>query len=355
MRKTLYIVGGGAVTPVGLTAAQTCAAIRAGIAGFEEIPRAQAFGATQTAARIPAKRQLRKTEADWLLNLACRAIEEALEGVEPETKDIALLIAIPEKFREHPSANEIADSAYVERIEAKIGKRFHEVSCVLNGGAASVLSGLEDGRKWLLEGTVRMVLLGGVDSYVNQRDFDRLHSAGRIKAEDNAQGMIPGEGASFVLLSISPEDHKPNISALIRGIGLGREKNTAVSELYSIGNGMLGALSAALRDGQLSEAELSCIISNSNGERYQAWESMIFRPRFYRTQRSFLPILYPAMSVGDLGAASGALTLLVAANLVSKGYAPGPVGICQIAMCEIASEGMERGACVVESLSQQGK
>ncbi len=351
MRKALYIVGGGAVTPVGLNAAQTCAAIRAGISGFEESLRSQPFGAIQIAARIPAKRNLRKTEADWLLNLACRAIEEALDGVDLETKNIALLIAIPESFRELSSASEINDSAIIEKIQAKLGKRFHGVSSVLKNGAASVLKGLEAGRKYLLEGTVRMVLLGGVDSYINEDDFERLQSAGRLKAEDNSQGMIPGEGASFVVLSTDPNRHKPNFFALVRGIGLGEEKNAAVSKLYSVGVGMFDALSVALSDGKLSEAELSFIVSNSNGERYHAWEAMIIRPRFYRTRRSFLPILHPAMSVGDLGAASAALTLLVAANSISKGYAPGPLGIRQIAMCEIVSEGSGRGACVVESLS----
>jgi 3-oxoacyl-[acyl-carrier-protein] synthase-1 len=298
---------------------------------------------------------MRKTEADWLLNLACRTIEEALEGVEPETRKIAILIAIPEKFREHPSASEITESEYIEKIETKIGRRFHEVSCVLDGGAASVLNGMKYGRKLLLEGTVRMVLLGGVDSYVNNKDFDRLQNAGRFKAEDNSQGMTPGEGAAFVLLATTPGTHKSNVSGMIRGIGFSEEKNTAASESYSVGEGMLGALMEALRDGQLSEAEVSFIVSNSNGERYQAWEAMIFRPRFYRTQRSFLPILHPAMSVGDLGAASAALTLLVAANLITKGFALGSAAIRQVAMCEIASEGAGRGACIVESLPHQVK
>jgi len=345
VRRTLYIVGGGADTPEGLNAAQTCAAIRAGISGFGET---QPFGLSQIAARIPAKRQLRKTETGWLLNLSCKAIEEAIDGVESETNNIVLLIATPESFRKHPSVGEIDDTGYIERIQAKIGKRFHKVSCTFNTGAASVLKGLEHGRKLLLEGSAQMVLLGGVDSYVNEEDFSRLQNAGRIKAEDNAQGMTPSEGASFVLLSTSTKYHNPNFFALIRGVGLGEEKNTSVSKSYSLGDGMLEALTAAVGDdGQLSEADISFVVSNSNGERYQAWESMIFRPRFYRTRRNFLPIQYPAMSVGDLGAASAALTLLVAANSLSKGYPPSTVGIRQIAMCEIASEGSGRGACLV--------
>jgi 3-oxoacyl-[acyl-carrier-protein] synthase-1 len=51
---------------------------------------------------------------------------------------------------------------------------------------------------------------------------------------------------------------------------------------------------------------------------------------------------YPAMTVGDVGAASGALALMLAADSFVNDYAPGPV-----AMCEVASEGGLRAAAVV--------
>jgi len=69
---------------------------------------------------------------------------------------------------------------------------------------------------------------------------------------------------------------------------------------------------------------------------------LIARPRFYRTRRERLATAYPAMTVGDVGAASGALALMLAADSFTNDYAPGPV-----AMCEVASEGGLRAAAVM--------
>ena len=78
LRRPLYIAGAGAVTPAGLTAPQTCAAIRAGLSAFEEYVRPEPFRRVQIVARIPAHWRLRRTEGEWLVNMAARAIAEAL-------------------------------------------------------------------------------------------------------------------------------------------------------------------------------------------------------------------------------------------------------------------------------------
>jgi 3-oxoacyl-[acyl-carrier-protein] synthase-1 len=56
---------------------------------------------------------------------------------------------------------------------------------------------------------------------------------------------------------------------------------------------------------------------------------------------------YPAMTVGDIGAASGALALMLAADSFRDDYAPGAV-----AMCEVASESGLRAAAVVVRTSR---
>ena len=61
-----------------------------------------------------------------------------------------------------------------------------------------------------------------------------------------------------------------------------------------------------------------------------------------RAHEKPLPVWYPAASVGDLGAAAGPLLLVVAATGIARGYAPGPV-----VMCEASSDDGLRAACVV--------
>src|SRR5206468_2338399 len=115
--------------------------------------------------------------------------------------------------------------------------------------------------------------------------------------------------------------------AQILGVGSAREEAsaTAVGPRYSVGDGLRQALERALADSGRPESAVSFRVADMNGERYRAWESVIGAARFYRTVRERLPAWYPAMSVGDIGAAAGVLAMIVAARGIQRGYAPGPL------------------------------
>jgi 3-oxoacyl-[acyl-carrier-protein] synthase-1 len=135
--------------------------------------------------------------------------------------------------------------------------------------------------------------------------------------------------------------------AAILGWGAGIELQSALSPYYSQGRGRLAALQTATTMAAVTERAVDWVVSNDNGERYAAWESMLARGRFYRSQRDRLPTTYPAMSVGETGAAGGTLALIAAAHGFVRGYAPGTT-----AMIELASEDGARTACVVRATSQ---
>ena len=78
VKRPLYVAGAGAVTPAGLNAPQTMAAFRASLSAFQETVLSEPFGASQVVARIPSHRRLRRTEGEWLINMAVRAISEAM-------------------------------------------------------------------------------------------------------------------------------------------------------------------------------------------------------------------------------------------------------------------------------------
>ncbi|TIV86412.1 MAG: hypothetical protein E5V78_14030 [Mesorhizobium sp.] len=193
---------------------------------------------------------------------------------------------------------------------------------------------------------VQQVILGGVDSLVNDTDLGRLGRAGRLKGADNAQGLVPGEAAAFVRLTRAPEE-SARFHAVIQSVGLAQEKDNVLSDRYSQGRALLSALRDAVNDSGLSEGHINFVVSNSNGERYSGWEQLIARPRFYRTRREVLPVAYPAMTIGDIGTAGGALALMLAADSLLNDYAPGPTAIC-----EVASEKGLRAAAVVARVTQ---
>lgn len=344
MRRPLYIAGRGAVTPAGLSALQTLPAIRANLSALDGWTDDE--GESITVARIPSSAKIRRTEGAWLVNLAARAAREALGTDDPgAAAATALLITPPEAFRSHPAFEDIPARNFLAAVIGATGLKFHPASRAVDGGAAACIGLIERAQTVMEEEGAAQVLLGGVDSLVNDTDIARLGQAGRLKGPDNAQGLVPGEAAAFVRLTREP-GHGP-VVAVIHGIGTARETDSALSDRYSQGRAMLGALRAATTGTGAAEPDIAFVISNGNGERYDGWEALIARSRFYRTRREQLVVAYPAMTVGDIGAAGGALALMLAADSFVHDYAPGPV-----AMCEIASEGGLRAAAVIAGMKR---
>jgi 3-oxoacyl-[acyl-carrier-protein] synthase-1 len=341
MTVSMYVVGGGAVTPVGLDVRQTCAGIRARVSRFEEVLRTTPFGKPQVVARIPAHWSLRQTSSEWLINLATRAVREVIarHGLDPQAT--ALIVIPPEVFRQPAFDDPESLGTLGESIVAKLGVRFESLWQVAEGGAASLAAALRRAALCFDTGRVKHVILGGVDSYVLDVEYARLDTAGRLRTEGTAQGLTPGEAAAFLLLSRDAIAQK-NATVAILGWGDAEEPVTALSDRYSQGRGMLDALRAAASRSGVEESAIDWVISNANGERYASWESLLARTRFYRTRREVLPTTYPAMFVGEAGSASGALALLVAAHAFERGYCPG-----HTVMIQISSEGERRAACLV--------
>src|SRR6476619_2918628 len=103
MSTHLALLGFGAVTAVGLTAAQTCAAIRAAITGFadsgffhnhpEPIPL--------IAAQVPLGPDPEEDQTfDRLVRLAAAAIQDCLDDSRVDPQKTALLLNWREPFRE---------------------------------------------------------------------------------------------------------------------------------------------------------------------------------------------------------------------------------------------------------------
>jgi len=348
MKRPLYIAGAGAVTPAGLDARQTVSAIRAALSAAEEMVLTEPFGAVQVVSRIPTHWKLKRTEGDWLANMAARAIKEAMTGSTVPSEATAILLSPPESFRAHPAFEDIAATAFLAAVMQRTGFSFHRSSRSIDGGAAANVGLIEHAAELIgANGGVEQIVLGGVDSLVNDADLARLGAAGRLKGDENAQGLVPGEGAVFVRLTRVAADRAASAPA-IHGVGVAQEQDSVLSDRYSQGRALLQALRGAVAGGGPSEPDVSFVLSTGNGERYGGLEALIARPRFYRTRREPLIVAYPAMTVGDIGAAAGALSLMLAADSIGNDYAPGPV-----AMCEASSEGGLRAAATIAAMSRR--
>ncbi len=345
MKRPLYITGAGAVTPAGLDVAQTLAAIRAGLSAVDAWMDGE--GETVTVARVPARSRLRRTEAEWLVNLAARAVDEAIRSRPTSSEATAILLTPPEIFRGHPAYQDIHPHAFLSAVLRATGQQFHRASRAVDGGAAAGFGLIDSAIEILEKEGAEQVLLGGVDSLINDVDLRRLAKAGRLAGDSNAQGLVPGEAAVFVCLARQP-DNTASVHVAIHGVGVAQESDSVLSERFSQGHAMLRALRTAVSGSAPSEPDINFVVSNGNGERYSGWEQLIVRQRFYRTRREMLPTAYPAMTVGEVGTASGALSLILAADSFLKNYAPGPQ-----AVCEVASDAGLRAAAVIGKVSRR--
>lgn len=337
MVSSLHIVGQAALTSIGLDAAQTCAAIRAKIKRFTPV-EAQLLEheEPQVGAQVAADRRLRIDERQWLLNLAAAALVQC-----SPRSDCALIWQVPEPSRAHPLSAGIEDDVLLAELVALLGVPLSAHSRVIHSGAAGLVEGLAIARELLDAGEVARCILGGADSLLRKPDLDRLAREQRSLGPGRSQGMVPGEGAAFVVVARSPSE-EPSLRPAIRGLGLGFERKSVLSREPSVGDAFVQAFEAAIQDAELEEAEIDFVAGNFNGERYDAWETTHAHARCYRTRRERLPTLWPARSTGDMGAAGGAMALIAASEAIAGDYAAGPN-----ATVELRSEGELRGVVVV--------
>ena len=124
MMATLHLHGWGAVTPVGLTAPSSCAAIRAGINRFEDTFVSGPAQPTRKLSRVPAARALKNEHGEWLSNLAARALLEATGDQSFDPTRAALLVLCPSDERPLPKPTR---GAFAQALQKKARLAFAEV------------------------------------------------------------------------------------------------------------------------------------------------------------------------------------------------------------------------------------
>jgi 3-oxoacyl-(acyl-carrier-protein) synthase len=337
--RPLHIVSVGAVTPVGLNAAQTAAAVRAAVSGFSQTNTQDRSHGPTLQAEVPLRPRPDDADPfDRLAVLAAVALQECLASAGLDARDCALMLGVQEAFRA-AGTSAWSPTTLLNVLTGRVG--FAPNSRVVAEGNASCMSGLAHARQVLCEGAVRTCIVGGVDSFLTLADTQRFGQDYRFKSDDVARGFVPGEGAAFVAVQVQPSS--PPI-AKIWGVGLAREDaaSTVLAAAPSSGHGMEAALRAAIADASIAESELCFRASDMNGEIYRGYENLLASLRVYRTRRQAFPTILAAASAGETGAAAGALGIVLASIALSRGYAAGRFG-----MCEASSDAGLRGACLI--------
>lgn len=350
------ILTAGLVTPVGLTAGSSAAAVRAGITRLRETaiysrklkPLLAGFLDEAHLPELPEEvRRATRTVTmrhQRMLRLAVGALREAARGcpVPPP-----LLLALPEPSPGVPAPG--ATDFLTHLMDFSGVPLDKKQSQLFPQGRAGGFFALQEALRLLSSGRVRHVLVGGVDSLLDLSLLSALDAEERLRGHGLSDGLIPGEGAAFLLLGLSERgwSGQRSIHARIMGVGTGHEEGHRYSEKPYRGEGLARAFQLLFESLPPSAPRVRCVYTGMNGESFWAKEWGVAYLRHARYFEEQFTVEHPVEFMGDPGAALAPMMVVLSALGMQKGYREAPC----LVWC--SSEREERGAALIHGGNEQ--
>lgn len=317
----LAITGLGLVTPVGLNAAASVAALRAGVSRLSQLPYLEIMVDRDEAGpvigaevpRLPAGRH----GIERLKRLLEPSFREALtDAGADETTRLGVYLGTSGA---RPGGRVLSQTRGLRDALLAVQEQGLQITVakLVPAGRAAALQAIRVAAEALEQGQVDLALVGGADSWVSPRALLWLRQNGKLAEYPRRTGMMPGEASGF--LALENVDRARNRGARIYArlaASSGRHEPVAYGEASNA-----VALAQAVRAVWSDVLDQHILmLTDQNGERYRATEWCFAEPKalnYYRTMQW----LTPANCIGDTGAASGAVTLAWAATALRRGYA----------------------------------
>ena len=264
-----------------------------------------------------------------LLSLAIPALRELVSSTGLDTSaEVALCIGLPDLEARGRAAGTAGPPKLrlFDRMVEYSGLRVpsharHAIPAGQCGFAFALRAALE----FLAQNRTSACIAGGVDTFCDDLGVDALAAQERLKTEDNPVGLQPGEAAAFVLLESTDAVRRRKARVLAHFSGLAMAEDPRPKDHPPVGEGLALALERlATESGALMPGE-TWFMTDRNGEAIRANDWGYCQQRLTARMPGLLPTSEwtIATSLGDTGAASGALATLVAIRGFARAYAPG--------------------------------
>lgn len=334
-RGAIAITGIGAVTPIGVSAIETAASVRAGICRFREEGVYEPIGAEggdppePLTASAVATLSPSAVGAARIFELAVRAVrdllrEQSLAGGadRADGKVTGWFLALPEE--DPVTASWGLAKALGPALLDRFGDGSSAVAAVSAQGSAGSLAILGNAAEAIRSGSLARAVVVGADTFIDRDRLALLDRDHRVKSARSSAGMIPGEGATALLLEGAADAirRRARMLATFGEVGTGDEPQTSGGDRESSGRGLTHALLAALAGGAAHAPRW--ILCNLNGEPYRAVEWGTASVRLARELGAGARISHAADCVGEIGAAIGGVMIAQAIAGFARGYAPAP-------------------------------
>jgi len=337
--KELAITAVNAITAVGHDAAMIAAAVRAGISRFSEYD------------------DFPDGEGNPIIVAHIRGIDEGLDTCARMAASAKLCLdtLLSGYFRngtQHPSQIRIFLGT---SMEERPGPRYEE-SCMwsLPGvmekwaakpsvetfprGNASVPYSLAEAGMLIESDPRALCIVGGIDSLLRDSTLNWFEQDARLKSVSYGrhQGLIAGEAVCFMIIEGPERARQANrpILARITGLGLAEDPEPRAYNASSRGTGLAEACRAALVG--TSGESVCAVLGDLNGENSRTVEWSMTETNCFGMRDTGRKLWKPANCYGDIGAATGAVMVTVAAQGFARAWLQGPV----LAFCSD-----DHGAC----------
>jgi len=334
------VVSVGACTPVGLTARVTQAERRAGTVGFVRTEVRDGRRERMRASRLPLLKEDR-TRTQRMVALGATALTECLAEVRQwGVLRLPVVLGLPEEQLGAPWEQEVLKEALEQQAAAV---KLEWEAGEWRVGRAGLFPALVRARELLRQQRSPYVLVGGVDCLSDRASLRRLVELGRCLSEQGREGVLPGEGAGFLLLANAEAVRRQRlpVKGWLVAESSGREERHFRQREPNQAEGLTEVFHQLRQHPLLRGQRVAYVLSCQTGEAYWAKE---FAQAYLRNAELFpepLVVEDVAQTLGEAGAAAGALQAGYGLYLLSK-RGGGRVLVCG------SSDGGCVGACVLE-------
>jgi len=346
------ICGAGAICSIGYCLDQIWAAIRADISQFghpglvntkKRTLRMAVLPEADLEPEVPENANLSLSARERrMLCLAAPAIREATSSFQ-FARPLPLFLGYPagngDDRQPWPSPSVLQAMGQQAGIILDLGR-----SKILDKGRASFFLALAEAMRFLATGG-EAAIVGGVDTFFDQKLLFGLLSEKRILDQGVADGFIPGEGAAFVVIRRMANAPVAGTPCVI-GIGLSQDPGHRHSQEPARGEGLSSAIEALLGANPKCRFPVQTVFCGLNGESFGVKEWAVARIRHASLFAQGMKQEGPADCHGDLGAATGAMLFALAETALRRQHRASPIFIWA------SSDHEERGCALIDSMNQ---
>ena len=322
----IVITAMAALTPVGINAEQSCAAIEAGMtriiehAYFQCTPEDPEWDEDLPlfASDVPLIDPF-TDGTERLLQLALPVLTEVMSKAKLKRADLetgGLMLALPQLDK---AINELnLSKQFIPELCKRTGLTTFKLWKATQTGHTGVFTLLQSAIQKLNAGDIRFCIVGGVESYLLEKRLDLLDAAWRLRSERTVDGFIPGEAAVMLMLETADSAKAGGrpILARLGGLAEATEPETITSNKHSTGAGLTQVIQTALQgqNGVLADS----VYCSLNGESYYAFDWGVALARANEELKGMKNLSHPADCIGDIGAATGGLLMICAITALNK-------------------------------------